>query len=296
MNTLVRATMCRFIYCRLEPNGTAGMFLAVSGGPADRRLFIHTVMTIGILGILAGCTMVASPESRIPAVSVESLEYYSGEVKGYQNSYPEDHVLVLAPVDHRNLPVSNDAGDNDLTVPGGSAEIGVIYDQDSDILQRIYTQPIEPIVQSALAKSAKEAGLVPAVSDKALESALRRRAEDYVLASQITKCWLERRTIDDPYNQKAISVTAAVFELKVQVYKPPFHVAFWQGNRAVDYSDPSLVYGAPDPAGPVSLYEHPGQVLSVALSRAVAGIFANDSLRQLIMEDSRTNQRHLGRL
>jgi hypothetical protein len=275
----------------IDPQGTAPC-LTFRGG-AVRSLLVVTVMTIAIPGTLAGCAAVNSPEGGIPAVSVESLEYYRDEVKGYQKSYPEDHVLVLAPIDRHDLPVSNDPGENGPGAPGGSAEIGVIYDESGGIVQRIYSQPLSPIVQSALANSAQEAGLVPTISDEALESALRRRDQDYVLASQITKCWVGRHPVENPFDGRTITVTDAVFALAVQIYKPPFHVAFWQGSREVDYSDPPpLVSGLPDLANPVSLYDQPGQVLSVALTRAVAGIFVDNDLRGLITEDFHSSRRH----
>jgi hypothetical protein len=36
----------------------------------------------------------------------------------------------------------------------------------------------------------------------------------------------------------------------------------------------------------VPIYDHPGEVLSVALTRAVAGIFKREALHQLIVQDS----------
>jgi len=51
MSTLVHAPASRFIGRRLERNGTAGKFLAVSGRLAVRTLLIQMVMTIEITSL-----------------------------------------------------------------------------------------------------------------------------------------------------------------------------------------------------------------------------------------------------
>lgn len=257
---------------------------------AAKPFFARMAMVITIPWALAGCAAIAAPEPHMPAVSVEHLEYYSGEVKGYQKTYPESHILVLPPIDRRQLPVLKDLGGPGLGVPGEGTEVGIVSDHNGVIIQRIYAPPIESVVQSALAKSAKEAGLVPTLSNQALESALHRTDEDYVLASQITNYWALKRPIYDPIGDQTIWVTAAVFALDVQIYKPPFHVAFWEGRRAISYSDPPLTYGL-DPVDSVAMYDRPGQVLSVAVTRAVAGLFADSDLHELIAEDSGAGRR-----
>jgi hypothetical protein len=73
--------------------------------------------------------------------------------------------------------------------------------------------------------------------------------------------------------------------LDVEIYKSPFSVPFWAGTVADTYYDPpvgSFGLGAEDEAG---IYDEPGQVLSVALTRAVAGIFRRTDLRDLMLED-----------
>lgn len=284
MNTALYAT-ANGSTSRPGATGTPGDFLSIRRRFAFKPLFIRTVMRFAISGLLAGCAMIGQPEPSIPAVSIEPLEYYTGEVKGYQKSYPDAHVLVLPPVDRRQLPVFKDRSDIGLGVPGDGAEVGVISDQNGSIVQRIYAPPVEPMVQSALSKSAKEAGLTPEVSNEALESALRQVHEDYVLASQVTNCWVVKRPVKN-LEGDTIWVTEAVFALAVQVYKPPFQVAFWHGNGAVDYSDPTLGYDGMAFIDSVAMYDRPGQVLSVALTRAVAAIFANDKLQELVTEDS----------
>ena len=81
----------------------------------------------------------------------------------------------------------------------------------------------------------------------------------------------KRRAADGRYG--AVWRTAADVVLDVEIYKPPFSVPFWAGTTADTYYDPpvgSFGLGAEDEAG---IYDEPGQVLSVAMTRAVAGIF-----------------------
>lgn len=248
------------------------------------------LLTFAVPVLLAGCATVASREPSIPEVSIEPLEYYPGEVKGYQDSYPLVHILVLLPTDSRHPPVSKDVDYLNRTVPAGSVEVGAISDQTGAILQRIYSSPIEPVLRAALAYSAKEAGTVSALSDETLERALHRMDNDYILAGQITVCWVAKRRVYHP-EFGTMWETEAKFAVDVQLYKPPFHVPFWEGGKAIDYYDPPLGYAGLGPDDPVAMYDRPGQVLSVAMTRTVAGIFANDDLRKLLLEDSSSHLR-----
>ena len=84
--------------------------------------------------------------------SVETVEYYPYQVKGYQNSYPHRSIVVLMPTDARDL-----SGPNAAPLDGQPA-IGIVTDQSENIIQRLYSQPLGPIVQGAIARSAEEAG------------------------------------------------------------------------------------------------------------------------------------------
>jgi hypothetical protein len=79
--------------------------------------------------------------------------------------------------------------------------------------------------------------------------------------------------------------TVADFVLDISIYKPPFSVPFWTGTSNDTYFDPpvgSFGLGSEDEAG---IYDEPGQVLSVALTRSVAAIFQRQDLRNLMLED-----------
>ena len=73
--------------------------------------------------------------------------------------------------------------------------------------------------------------------------------------------------------------------LDISIYKPPFSVPFWTGSTNDTYFDPpvgSFGLGSEDEAG---IYDEPGQVMSVALTRSVAAIFQRQDLRNLMLED-----------
>jgi len=112
----------------------------------------------------------------------------------------------------------------------------------------------------------------------------KKGADDYVLVSKITRGWASKHHgADGQFGP--IWTTEARFRLDVTVYKPPFTVPFWQGASSSIYTDPpvgSFGLGPEDEAG---IYDEPGQVLSVALTRAVAGIFDRPELRTLVQGD-----------
>ena len=106
---------------------------------------------------------------------------------------------------------------------------------------------------------------------------------EYVLESKIRRCWVKKSRAtgqDGP-----IWRTVADFVLDVSIYKPPFSAPFWTGSTNDTYYDPpvgSFGLGSEDEAG---IYDEPGQVLSVALTRSVAAIFQRQDLRNLMLED-----------
>lgn len=230
--------------------------------------------------IAAGCA--ALEEGPAPApTSVETLEYYPFQVKGYQDSYPHRTMRVLTPVDDRDY---RDAQTPDHSPLGKDPAVGIVTKQDGAILQKLYTEPLPPIVQKAIAQSAQEAGMTAQASPETEYKPGSRLPEEYVLQSKITRCWVKKHRGANRYSQ-VVWTTAADFSLEVTVYKPPFSAPFWQGNSSASYNDPpvgSFGLGPEDEAG---IYDEPGQVLSVALTRAVAGIFEKNDFRSLLLED-----------
>jgi len=231
---------------------------------------------------LAGCAAAGSSGGQPAATtSVETVEYYPFQVKGYQNSYPNRSIVVLLPTDSRDLNSPNLAPNN------GQPAVGIVTDQSELIIQRLYSRPLPSIVQGAIARSAAEAGLHASTENQSAYAREAKSNADYVLASQITKCWVKKHR--GPNGQFGPTwSTVADFTVKVTVYKPPFKTPFWQGTSAQSYYDPpigSFGLGPDDEAG---IYDDPGQVLSVAMTRAVAGIFQREDLHALVQADPMT--------
>jgi len=247
-------------------------------------LLVAVVMMLaGTLTVtLTGCATVGMSNTPAPATtSVQTVEYYPFLVKGYQNSFPHRSILILIPVDARNM---GETGVSDTAPLNGNPEVGVAVDKDGNITQRLYGAPLGPILQKAIARSADEAGLTAFISiDTAYKSGVKN-ANAYVLESKITKCWVKKSQSANGHFGPMFR-TVADFRIEVSIYKPPFSVPFWSGATSDTYYDPpvgSFGLGPDDEAG---IYDEPGQVLSVALTRTVAQIFERQDLRNLMLED-----------
>ena len=218
----------------------------------------------------------------LPPVSQQTLEYYTRQVKGYQNSYPPRRIVVIATVDAREFKEA-DAVDHAPDAQG-NPRIGVVLDRGHQPIQSVYGQPLGPVVQDAFAKAAEEAGMVSFVSNESLDTALKQTNLDYVLQGTLTRCWVRKqRGPDGPYG--LTWATSADFIVQVALYKPPFHTPFWHGTSASTYDDPPLSNFFSGPDDDTSIYDEPGQVMSVALTRAVAGTFRRPDLRALVLDD-----------
>jgi hypothetical protein len=229
----------------------------------------------------AGCSITSGAPSNIPTSSIQTLEYYPHLVKGYQNSFPPRRWLILIAVDSRDL---RDIKPEDSAPLGGNPSIGLTLDQNKNVIQRLYSAPLGPIVQKALELSASEAGLVALNGASSEYKSQKEMGEDYVLETRITKCWVKKRRGPDGRNGPTW-FTNADFTIDATVYKPPFRTPFWQGRSPATYDDPPINASPEDDTG---IYDEPGQVLSIALTRAVAGIFQQSDLRMLITEDQLT--------
>jgi hypothetical protein len=230
---------------------------------------------------MAACSL--QNEVNLDQVSKQTIEYYPRQVKGYQNSYPPRRILVLATADAREFqdPTAADHAPDDA----GDPRIGVILGRQHEVLQRVYGAPLGPIVQKAFAAAAQEAGMVAFASDEPLDSALKKVNLEYVLASKLVRCWVKKQRGADGRNGPTWT-TSADFAVDVAIYKPPFHTPFWQGVSSATYDDPPLTsFAAIGPEDDTSIYDDPGQVLSVALTRAIAGTFRRSDLRTLILDD-----------
>ena len=243
------------------------------------------VLLVAVVAIFAGCATVGLSNTPAPATtSMQTVEYYPFLVKGYQNSFPHRSILILIPADARDMSGTGVGGSAPLN---GNPEIGVAVDKDGNVTQRLYTAPLGPVLQKAIARSADEAGLTAFTSiDSAYKSGVKN-ANAYVLESKITKCWVKKsRGAGGSFGSGPVSRTVAECRIEVSIYKPPFSVPFWSGVASDTYYDPpvgSFGLGPDDEAG---IYDEPGQVLSVAMTRTVAQIFERQDLRNLMLEDN----------
>jgi hypothetical protein len=221
-------------------------------------------------------------EQMAPLNSTQALEYYPFQVKGYQNSYPKRRVMVLTVDDTRDFKDTSGAAHSP---DNGNPAIGVIRDKSGEIVQRLYGPALEPLVQQSITQAAQEAGMISSSSNVPLKEALSWRQSQYVMTAKIARFWVDKHRGPDSAAGPTWSATAEV-ALDVVVYKPPFEVPFWQGESDATYDDPPAPVAGTAPEDETEIYDDPGQVLSVGLTRAVAGIFKRDDLRTLITEDS----------
>lgn len=240
-------------------------------------------MAAAVTLVLSGCAAVGlgSQAPAVASTSVEKLEYYQYQVKGYQNSFPHRSILVLMPTDSRDF---SQAGTPDHAPLNGDPAIGISLGQSGQIVQRLYSNPLPALVQKAIGVSAEEAGMTSRLSNDSAYTPGKPTTADYVLLSTITRGWvIKRRGPDGEYGP--VWATSADFALTITIYKAPFSVPFWQGTSSSLYNDPPIGSFGLGPEDEAGVYDNPGEVLSVSLTRAVAGIFQHEDLRTLVSQD-----------
>jgi hypothetical protein len=238
---------------------------------------------LAIMVALAGCATAPYHENLgLPPVSIQSLQYYPFLVKGYQNSFPHKRIVVLAAADARSF---KDSGTVAHQPYQGHPAIGVVLDRHGVVAEHLYGPDLGPLISDAIAQSAHEAGMSASTAPQALTEALKTHGTDYLLVAVVTAMWVVKQrgagTDGGP-----IWFSAADVALEVTIYKPPFAVPFWQGSSAAQYDDPPTPLGGASPEDETEIYDQPGEVLSVAMTRAVAGIFRRDDLHTLVLQDT----------
>lgn len=253
-----------------------------------RRRLISPIAFLAVAMVgLGGCATFGVQRVNLPPSSIQTLEYYPFQVKGYQGSYPQARIMVLTPVAGRDF---KDAGAVSHEPQDGNPAVGAVFGKSGQILQHLYTAPFDATVQNAVVHSAEEAGMIATTSHLQLKDALLQSHDDYVLTSRITRCWVNKhRGAGGDYGPAWHST--AEFKLDVTIYKPPFAVPFWQGTSEATYNDPPVSSTGVNPEDNTEIYDQPGQVLSVAFTRAVAGIFKREALRRLVLEDPMRQRR-----
>jgi len=219
------------------------------------------------------------PEKSLPPTSEQTLEYYPFQVKGYQGTFPKRKLLVLQTVDAR------EANNLNPTPLDSKPPVGVVTGLSENVIQKIYAAPLGPTLQSALARSAEEAGFIASAEAVSAYDPDSGRRADYVITSRIVRCWVKKHRGPNGRGGNPTWSTAGDFSIKVAVYKPPFKAPFWEATSSDTYYDPPIgAYGL-GPEDEAGVYDQPGQVLSVALTRAVAGVFERQDFRELVSED-----------
>jgi hypothetical protein len=243
---------------------------------ADRRgARWSTLLAIG--GLLAGVIGCATnQEQNPPATSVQSVQYYPFLVKGYENMYPKRRAVVLPATDQRDFA---DTGGADHSPNGGRPAIGAVVDQQGKVIERLFGPPLETLVQDAVVHAANEAGMAASPTAVPLHQELTGRAADYVITESIQRFWVTKgRGPDEPDGPSWHAVAEVI--LNAVVYKPPFAVA------SAVYTDPPAPANGMNLGDEAEIYDQPGEVLSVALTRAVAQIFKRDDLHTLVEQDT----------
>jgi hypothetical protein len=228
------------------------------------------------VAVLAGCSTVNSP-SNMEAASSQDVVFYPGLVKGFEHTYPPRHILILAVID----PCAT-RGQVDGQNAAPAQEIGVTLDARGERIQWLYTMDLAATVQKAIEQAAQEAGMVASGSTQT-EYRPELTGTDYVMQSKVVRCWVKKQRVIDA-DKNGSWQTVAEFALDATIYKPPFSVPFWQGESSETYSDP------PDNPGltsedQASIYDQPGEVLSVAFTRSVEGLFKRSELHSLVAQD-----------
>jgi hypothetical protein len=230
----------------------------------------------------AGCATSSHEKLGLPPVAIQTLQYYPFQVKGYQKSYPEKRIVVLTATDVRSF---KDAGSSNHDSYQGHPAIGVVLDRQGQVAQQLYGPELGPLLGNAIAQSAHEAGMTSSTSPQTLQEALKARGADYLLTAHITGLWVVKQRGSGNESGPAW-FSAADVALAVTIYKPPFAVPFWHGSSAAEYNDPPKPAAGASPPDVTEIYDQPGEVLSVAITRAVAGIFRREDLHTLVLQDT----------
>jgi hypothetical protein len=248
-----------------------------------RSIAPRTIIAAATLFLAAGCATSGGGAGGAPTVptSIQTIEYYPYQVKGYQSTFPRRTVLVLLPNDEREFPASN--GSDHAPLDGRPA-IGVVMDRDGDVVQRLYSDQLGPAIQKAIAGAAQEAGMTAEVADYADYTPDKAKNIDYVIATIIKRCWVSKRRGADSRDGE-VWTTSADFALDVIVFKPPFKIPFWRDALQSTYNDPPVGSFGLGPEDETGIYDEPGEVLSVALTRGIAAIFERQDFRTLVKQD-----------
>jgi hypothetical protein len=273
-------------------------------------------------GLCTGCVTDRLFTVRPPRLIQVGVSYLPYLVKADRPQFPSTRLLVLLPVDKREpyptkrgaLPVSQDnttilgilgfnsdegivrIGPSPESYPDVVPDLGVQrrmkagVPQDPDLPRGIFTaSDVRRTVQEALASHFQEAGFLVEKTSFAApnESGPVREPMQYALGCAIEEfslVSLERYQQEVVYSilsphlieRPVLGPTRAEVVLALTLYRWPGGEVLWAGKVADSVDDPPLEESE-------FLYATPGEVLSMALSRAVGNILVDQHLQDVLL-------------
>lgn len=276
----------------------------------------HWTWVMWVVGLVlwSGCGFDSFLTVRPPRIIPIGVNYLPNLVKGTRPPFPSARVLVLLPVDKREaypvklggtLPASQDntailgiwgINSKEGVVRVNSSQLGAQrrmkagIPQNPDMPVGIFTLTnLEHLIQDAIEDHFHEAGLpvqkvnftVPGEPGAVIEPAhyaVGCAIEEFSLVSLLRYNEVE---ILSPLHSHAVDVpirgpTRANIALALTLYRWPSSEVLWEGKVADSVDDP--------PQGESEfLYGTPGEVMSMALSRAVGSILVTQSLQDVLL-------------
>jgi len=266
------------------------------------------------LVLCAACGLASFPTVHPPRIIPVWVNYLPNLVKGDRPPFPSARMLVLLPVDKRDaypvkpggaLPASQD-NTAILGIWGINSKEGVIrvnssqlgaqrrmkagVPQNPDMPRGIFTlTDLERLVQDALEGHFYEAGFpvqkvnftAPSEPDAVIEPAhyaVGCAIEEFSLVSLLryNEVWIFSPLHPHPIDVPIRGPTRANVALALTLYRWPSGEVLWEGKVADSVDDP--------PQGESEfLYGTPGEVMSMALSRAVGSILVTQSLQDVLL-------------
>ena len=269
-----------------------------------------------LLGLVlcTGCGASSFFSPRPPRIIQVEVNYLPYLVKGNRPAFPPVRVLVLRPIDNRDpypmrkgdlLPASQDhiailgiwgLNFEEGAIKVNSSQLGAQrrmkagISKEPDVARGIFTLPgLSIIVQDAIVTHFHEAGLPaqqvnfaspgdPGARNEQAHYAVGCTIEEFSLVS------LERHTevvVENPLNHHILYLpirgpTRAHVALALTLYRWPSGEVLWEGTVTEAVDDPPL--GEHD-----FLYATPGEVMSMALSRAVGSLLISQALQQVFL-------------
>jgi hypothetical protein len=273
----------------------------------------RAVWLIGLV-LYAGCSSRSFFTVQPPRIIPVGVNYLHDLVKWARPPFPSSRMLVLLPIDKREaypvkrggaLPVAQDNtailgiwgfNSKEGIVRVNSSQLGAQYRMKAGISQKpdmprgIFTLAnLQHLIQDALEDHFHEAGFpvqkanftAPSESGVGSEPAYYAvgcAIEEFSLVSLLryNEVWvfspLHPHTIDVPIR----GPTRANVTLTLTLYRWPSGEVLWEGKVADSVDDPP-------PGESEFLYSTPGEVMSMALSRAVGSILVTQSLQDVLL-------------